>query len=223
MERISKQWPAASPRTRSSRRFRRRCLPSRRIDRRPPRSRAPAETEGRRNPRPSRPPRPDAPATGGPTRHRPRPRRTCPRRRSPDRSSPPPPEPPRIGAGGRSIAASSCRFGSFHPLPPSLTGRAPLPRTRKSARMSFSIDRNDALSHCVSTVIRGGSAIVRRSGNFPAKTGLRPSPSCCYRSARPAATPGLTQGSGCSSGVEHNLAKVGVEGSNPFARSNFPQ
>ena len=28
---------------------------------------------------------------------------------------------------------------------------------------------------------------------------------------------------GCSSGVEHNLAKVGVEGSNPFARSNiFP-
>lgn len=26
--------------------------------------------------------------------------------------------------------------------------------------------------------------------------------------------------SGCSSGVEHNLAKVGVEGSNPFARSN---
>ena len=27
--------------------------------------------------------------------------------------------------------------------------------------------------------------------------------------------------SGCSSGVEHNLAKVGVEGSNPFARSSF--
>ncbi len=26
---------------------------------------------------------------------------------------------------------------------------------------------------------------------------------------------------GCSSGVEHNLAKVGVEGSNPFARSNL--
>ncbi len=25
---------------------------------------------------------------------------------------------------------------------------------------------------------------------------------------------------GCSSGVEHNLAKVGVEGSNPFARSS---
>jgi hypothetical protein len=29
-------------------------------------------------------------------------------------------------------------------------------------------------------------------------------------------------GCGCSSGVEHNLAKVGVEGSNPFARSNNP-
>ena len=28
--------------------------------------------------------------------------------------------------------------------------------------------------------------------------------------------------SGCSSGVEHNLAKVGVEGSNPFARSKIP-
>src|SRR6478752_3004649 len=26
---------------------------------------------------------------------------------------------------------------------------------------------------------------------------------------------------GCSSGVEHNLAKVGVEGSNPFARSRL--
>ena len=29
----------------------------------------------------------------------------------------------------------------------------------------------------------------------------------------------LSHGCGCSSGVEHNLAKVGVEGSNPFARS----
>src|SRR5262249_12960232 len=28
---------------------------------------------------------------------------------------------------------------------------------------------------------------------------------------------------GCSSGVEHNLAKVGVVGSNPIARSNFSQ
>jgi hypothetical protein len=30
-----------------------------------------------------------------------------------------------------------------------------------------------------------------------------------------------TVSSGCSSGVEHNLAKVRVEGSNPFARSKF--
>ena len=30
-------------------------------------------------------------------------------------------------------------------------------------------------------------------------------------------------GCGCSSGVEHDLAKVGVEGSNPFARSNIFQ
>ncbi len=29
-----------------------------------------------------------------------------------------------------------------------------------------------------------------------------------------------TRQSGRSSGVEHDLAKVGVEGSNPFARSN---
>jgi hypothetical protein len=35
----------------------------------------------------------------------------------------------------------------------------------------------------------------------------------------PAAYP--PYGCGCSSGVEHNLAKVGVEGSNPFARSKF--
>ena len=31
----------------------------------------------------------------------------------------------------------------------------------------------------------------------------------------------ISNGCGCSSGVEHDLAKVGVEGSNPFARSNF--
>src|SRR6478736_9265957 len=35
----------------------------------------------------------------------------------------------------------------------------------------------------------------------------------CFRSA---------MSSGRSSGVEHNLAKVGVEGSNPFARSSVP-
>jgi hypothetical protein len=33
-------------------------------------------------------------------------------------------------------------------------------------------------------------------------------------------SPPCPNGCGCSSGVEHDLAKVGVEGSNPFARSN---
>jgi hypothetical protein len=33
----------------------------------------------------------------------------------------------------------------------------------------------------------------------------------------------LSYGCGCSSVVEHDLAKVGVEGSSPFARSNIPQ
>src|SRR3546814_6258768 len=33
--------------------------------------------------------------------------------------------------------------------------------------------------------------------------------------------PVASRQSGRSSGVEHNLAKVGVEGSNPFARSSF--
>jgi hypothetical protein len=36
-------------------------------------------------------------------------------------------------------------------------------------------------------------------------------------------TPDLDAMSGCSSGVEHNLAKVGVERSNRFTRSNFPR
>ena len=31
----------------------------------------------------------------------------------------------------------------------------------------------------------------------------------------------IPNGCGCSSGVEHDLAKVGVEGSNPFARSSW--
>ena len=35
------------------------------------------------------------------------------------------------------------------------------------------------------------------------------------------ASPAGQRQSGRSSGVEHNLAKVGVEGSNPFARSSF--
>ena len=37
---------------------------------------------------------------------------------------------------------------------------------------------------------------------------------------RAALEPAAWRERGRSSGVEHNLAKVGVEGSNPFARSN---
>ncbi len=41
----------------------------------------------------------------------------------------------------------------------------------------------------------------------------------------PSIAPGrsLSNGCGCSSGVEHNLAKVGVVGSNPIARSKIPK
>jgi hypothetical protein len=38
--------------------------------------------------------------------------------------------------------------------------------------------------------------------------------------SRRRSSPPYPNGCGCSSGVEHDLAKVGVEGSNPFARSN---
>jgi hypothetical protein len=47
---------------------------------------------------------------------------------------------------------------------------------------------------------------------------------CCFQGPfRPYNRAGLPDalGCGCSSGVEHNLAKVGVEGSNPFARSKI--
>src|ERR1700730_6945312 len=40
-----------------------------------------------------------------------------------------------------------------------------------------------------------------------------------HRFPSAAKPPYIPIGCGCSSGVEHNLAKVGVEGSNPFARS----
>ena len=42
-----------------------------------------------------------------------------------------------------------------------------------------------------------------------------------HRSARWRPEAAATLGCGCSSGVEHDLAKVGVEGSNPFARSRI--
>src|SRR6516162_10666368 len=48
---------------------------------------------------------------------------------------------------------------------------------------------------------------------------LRPFGIGARSSGRPLAWPDF--GCGCSSGVEHDLAKVGVEGSNPFARSKI--
>ena len=56
---------------------------------------------------------------------------------------------------------------------------------------------------------------VRPTGDFPVAIAcaLRPYRRGLRRRRR---------ASGCSSGVEHNLAKVGVEGSNPFARSKTP-
>ena len=48
---------------------------------------------------------------------------------------------------------------------------------------------------------------------------------CCIRKRVRPYRRGLRRwrrGSGCSSGVEHNLAKVGVERSNRFTRSSFP-
>ena len=59
-----------------------------------------------------------------------------------------------------------------------------------------------------------------------AGTGVRPRGGPCKGARKPVSTPPsgtYPAGSerGRSSGVEHDLAKVGVEGSNPFARSNF--
>jgi hypothetical protein len=58
---------------------------------------------------------------------------------------------------------------------------------------------------------------MRPPGKQPLQTPLAPLsyiPDTCARTCR--------YGCGCSSGVEHNLAKVGVGGSNPLARSKMP-
>src|SRR5215813_11410488 len=60
-----------------------------------------------------------------------------------------------------------------------------------------------------------GAPMKRRAGWLQR---LRPFGIGARSSGRPLARPDF--GRGCSSGVEHDLAKVGVEGSNPFARSN---
>lgn len=74
------------------------------------------------------------------------------------------------------------------------------------------------------------SSVARQSGAADGSYFLRSAESIKRRDLPVAIAPvfghigaacGESRASGCSSGVEHNLAKVGVEGSNPFARSNF--
>ena len=73
---------------------------------------------------------------------------------------------------------------------------------------------------------------VKRHSRHRVKGYLMGSHCCCCKAPRhlayerpwrPVASIGQIPhyGCGCSSGVEHDLAKVGVEGSNPFARSKF--
>src|SRR5580704_12809458 len=63
--------------------------------------------------------------------------------------------------------------------------------------------------------IRAVAGACRRGGCKKPRFGLR-----LRRGSLMAGRAYPPYGCGCSSGVEHNLAKVGVEGSNPFARSN---
>ena len=64
---------------------------------------------------------------------------------------------------------------------------------------------------------KGHGAPMKRPAGWLQR--LRPFGIGARWSGRPLARPDF--GRGCSSGVEHDLAKVGVEGSNPFARSKI--
>src|SRR6266446_4104777 len=64
---------------------------------------------------------------------------------------------------------------------------------------------------------KGHGAAMKRLAGWLQR--LRPFGIGARWSGRPLARPDF--GCGCSSGVEHDLAKVGVEGSNPFARSKI--
>src|SRR5262252_2965901 len=64
---------------------------------------------------------------------------------------------------------------------------------------------------------KGHGAPMKRPAGWLQR--LRPFGIGARSSGRPLAR--LDFGCGCSSGVEHDLAKVGVEGSNPFARSKI--
>jgi hypothetical protein len=95
---------------------------------------------------------------------------------------------------------------------------------RRPARRGHMPRRNTQPNHIVKLYVRYGPSWT---GQIVCWCGLPPS--CCiqaifaaYRRAASLAC-WARHGRGCSSGVEHNLAKVGVEGSNPFARSKFPK
>jgi hypothetical protein len=75
----------------------------------------------------------------------------------------------------------------------------PSARSRSAASVRFSIKSGDFAAF-------GPVAFAVRFWHSSAVAGERSPPS----------------GRGCSSVVEHDLAKVGVEGSSPFARSKFP-
>ena len=69
--------------------------------------------------------------------------------------------------------------------------------------------------------------MVGRRAGHKLEVGLAGIAKCMLGARHPAAEqpygfPAAHAQSGRSSGVEHNLAKVGVEGSNPFARSISP-
>src|SRR5438094_2498197 len=65
--------------------------------------------------------------------------------------------------------------------------------------------------------LQGHGAPLNASGRLPSRLTPVSDPASRRRTLRAA----RIAMSGRSSGVEHNLAKVGVEGSNPFARSRF--
>ena len=131
------------------------------------------------------------------------------------------PKPPAVPA------ASTPQARTMRPSPPSDLRRL-LPASRcaplKAARIMHGHGRHGAPT-CSSSVLREASrqpiaapcaALVRRCATreFPV--------AIAGEFGHIGAACGVRRASGCSSGVEHNLAKVGVEGSNPFARSSFP-
>jgi hypothetical protein len=66
-------------------------------------------------------------------------------------------------------------------------------------------------------LVRSFDGQLPAQGNFPLPT-VKP---VANGAPHPLETPDSSRPSGRSSVVEHDLAKVGVEGSNPFARSSF--